>query len=156
MTTKLYIIALLFTVFACSKPGQIVQEYQSIDDELWASSQKISFPIEVNHQEKTHSLFYLVRYNKDYPYYNFYVKRHLLDSTGKEISHTLQGMYLFDEKTGQPKGAGWGNNYDYAILADSNMLFPYNGKYTIEIQQYMRKDTIQGISDFGISVSEHE
>jgi len=79
-----------------------------------------------------------------------------LDSAGKEVSNTLQGMYLFDEKTGQPKGSGWGNDYDYAILADSNYHFPFNGKYTIEIQQYMRKDTIEGISDFGLSISEHE
>lgn len=155
MKTKLYIVGLLL-LFACSEPGQLVQDYQSIDDEIWTSQQKLTFPVEVSDHKKPHRLLYLVRYNKDYPYYNFYVKRHLLDSTGKEISSTLQGMYLFDEKTGAPKGGGWGNNYDYSILADSNYLFPYNGKYTIEIQQYMRKDTIQGISDFGLSISANE
>lgn len=155
MKTKLYALGLLL-LFACSEPGQLVQDYQSIEDETWTAKQKLSFPVEIEDHKKSHSLFYLVRYNKDYPYYNFYVKRYLLDSTGKEISSTLQGMYLFDEKTGEPKGSGWGNNYDYSILADSNYHFPYPGKYTIEIEQYMRKDTIQGISDFGLSISKHD
>ncbi len=152
---KLYTLGLLL-LFACSEPGQLVQDYQSIEDEIWTSKQKLSFPVEIEDNQKSHSLFYLVRYNKDYPYYNFYVKRYLLDSTGKEISSTLQGMYLFDEKTGDPKGSGWGNTYDYSILADSNYIFPYQGKYTIEIEQYMRKDTVQGISDFGLSISKHD
>ena len=156
MKTSLYFVALLCILFACSEPGKIVQEYQSIDDNIWASTTKLRFPFEIENKNKAHNLFYLARYNKDYPYYNFYVKRFLLDSNGKELSGTLQGMYLFDEKTGEPKGGGWGNNFDYAILADSNLHFPYKGKYTIEIQQYMRKDTIEGISDFGISISEHE
>lgn len=156
MKTSLYFIALLCILFACSEPGKIVQDYQSIDDNIWASTTKLRFPFEIENKNKAHNLFYLARYNKDYPYYNFYVKRFLLDSNGKELSGTLQGMYLFDEKTGEPKGGGWGNNFDYAILADSNLHFPYKGKYTIEIQQYMRKDTIEGISDFGISISEHE
>jgi gliding motility-associated lipoprotein GldH len=152
---KFYIVGLLL-LFACSEPGQLVQDYQSIDDEVWTNKQTLTFPVEVADHTKAHRLFYLVRYNKDYPYYNFYVKRHLLDSTGKELSSTLQGMYLFDEKTGEPKGGGWGNNYDYSILADSIYRFPYDGKYTIAIDQYMRKDSIPGISDFGLSISTHE
>ncbi len=156
MKARLYILFGLLFLFSCSEPGKIVQDYQSIDHEIWSDKQRLSFPFEIVNNKKAHNLFYMVRYNKDYPYYNLYVKRFLLDSTGKEISSTLQGMYLFDEKTGHPKGSGWGNDYDYSILSDSNFRFPYNGKYTIAIQQYMRKDTIEGVSDFGISVSEHE
>jgi gliding motility-associated lipoprotein GldH len=156
MKTSLYFVTLLVMLFSCSEPGKIVQEYQSIKDDTWAATNKLSFSFEITNKDKAHNLFYLARYNKEYPYYNFYVKRFMLDSNGKQLASTLQGMYLFDEKTGEPKGGGWGNNYDYAILADSNLHFPYNGKYSIEIHQYMRKDTIQGISDFGISISEHD
>src|SRR5690606_6564917 len=132
----------------CSEQGKIVHYYQSLENEEWPSAQRLSYPVEIKNHKAKHNLYYLIRYSKEYPYYNFYVKRYLLDSTGKEISHLLQGMYIFDEKSGEPKGSGWGNKYDYNVLSDSVMTFPYNGKYTIAVEQYMRKDTIQGISDF--------
>jgi gliding motility-associated lipoprotein GldH len=127
-----------------------------VEDDEWLLSNKLLFPIEIADNKSTYTLQYLTRYTKDYPYYNLYIKRSLLDSTGKTLSSQLQGMYLFDEKTGVPKGGGWGNKYDYTILADSNMAFPYKGKYTIQLQQYMRQDTIPGISDMGISILKHE
>jgi gliding motility-associated lipoprotein GldH len=156
MRNKLYFFVVVALLFSCSEKGKVAHEYEELANDEWFASQKLSYPVEIEDHSKTYTLRYLVRYTKDYPYYNFYTKRFVLDSAGKQISSKLQGMYLFDEKTGTPKGAGWGNKYDYTILSDSTMTFPYNGKYTIQLQQYMRQDTIPGISDFGISLIKHE
>lgn len=156
MKNKLFLFSIVALLFSCSEKGKIVHDYKEVEDEEWLSSNKLLFPVEIEDNKSTYTLQYLARYTKDYPYYNLYIKRTVLDSAGKPLSTKLQGMYLFDEKSGKPKGSGWGNKYDHTILSDSNMTFPYKGKYTIQLQQYMRQDTIPGISDVGISVLKHE
>jgi len=156
MKNKIYLLTLMTLFLSCSEKGKVFHNYAAIENDEWLSKNKISFPVEIEDHNTKYTLHYLTRYTKDYPYYNLYVKRFVLDSTGKQLSSKLQGMYLFDEKKGAPKGGGWGNKYDHTILSDSNMTFPYNGKYTIELQQYMRQDTIPGISDIGISLFKHE
>jgi gliding motility-associated lipoprotein GldH len=151
MKIKLLSFCLLFAV-ACTDSKTILDDYESLSDDQWLSKNKLEFPFEVSNNKVSYALFYQVRYNKEYPFHNLYIKRHLLDSTGKNISSILQGMYLFDEKTGYPKGGGWGNNFDYQILSDSNVKFPYNGNYTIVLEQYMRIDTIPGLSHVGVKV----
>jgi gliding motility-associated lipoprotein GldH len=156
MKNKLFLFSIVAFLFSCSEKGKVFHDYQEVDNDEWLSANKLSFPVEIEDNKSTYTLQYLARYTKDYPYYNLYLKRSILDSTGKPLSSKLQGMYLFDEKSGAPKGSGWGNKYDHTILSDSNITFPYKGKYTIQLQQYMRQDTIAGISDMGISILKHE
>lgn len=156
MKNKLFLFSVVAFLFSCSEKGKVFHDYQEVDNDEWLSANKLLFPVQIEDNKATYTLQYLARYTKDYPYYNLYVKRSILDSTGKTLSSKLQGMYLFDEKSGAPKGSGWGNKYDHTVLADTNITFPYKGKYTIQLQQYMRQDTIIGISDMGISVLKHE
>jgi len=156
MKNKLFLFSIVAFLFSCSEKGKVFHDYQEIADDEWIPSNKISFPLEIDDEKSKYTLQYLTRYTKEYPYCNLYIKRAVLDSNGKQLSSKLQGMYLFDEKTGEPKGSGWGHKYDYTILSDSNMTFPYKGKYTIQLQQYMRQDTIAGISDMGISILKHD
>ena len=68
------------------------------------------------------------------------------------LSKKLQGMDLFHAASGEPYGAGFGNQFDYKILSDSTQKFTKPGVYTLRIEQSMRIDTLNGISSIGVEV----
>lgn len=151
-------ITLLFSVsamFSCSNPAIVTEEKIDMPDVHWAQKTQIDFPFEITDAKSTYKLFYQIRYNNDYPYYNLWVNRILLDENGNMISKKLQGMDLFNAGSGEPYGAGFGNFFDYKILSDSSQHFPKAGKYTLRIEQSMRIDTLQGVSSVGIEIEKN-
>ncbi len=155
---SVFYITFLFSVsamIACSNPAVVTEEKIDMPDVLWAQKTQVDFPFEITDSKASYKLFYQVRYNNDYPYYNLWVNRILLDENGNMISKKLQGMDLFNAGSGEPYGAGFGNFFDYKILSDSMQHFPKNGKYILRIEQNMRIDTLQGISSVGIQIEKN-
>ncbi len=74
------------------------------------------------------------------------------DSSGKFLNKKLQGMDLFKPITGIPFGSGMGSKKDYLIISEDNYKFPYAGKYTFKLKQYMRQENIPGISAVGFRI----
>ena len=60
---------------------------------------------------------------------------------------------LFDPKTGKPLGqSGIGDVFDHQFKLQENYKFDNIGEHTIQLQQYMRKDTLMGIYAVGIRI----
>ncbi len=94
-----------------------------------------------------------VRNESDYPFANLYYQWQLKDSTGRELDKKLASDYLFDQKTGWPLGnSGLGNIYDHRFHLLEGYTFPYNGKYTLQYEQFMRTDTLRGILAVGLRI----
>jgi gliding motility-associated lipoprotein GldH len=67
------------------------------------------------------------------------------------------GEYLFDAKSGEPKGkSGIGDLYDHRFLLLQNYQFPRPGKYKIILEQFMRMETLPGIVAVGVRVDKVE
>ena len=70
-----------------------------------------------------------------------------------EIKKEMINSFLFDEKTGKPQGtSGLGDIYDQQLLLLQNHKFNQAGKYTIQYEQFMRTDTLQGVLAIGVRV----
>lgn len=141
-----------FVLFSCTDPAIVTEAKIDAPDNYWTQKTQMDFPLEVTDPKATYRLFYQIRYNNDYPYYNLWVNRIILDEKGNMISKKLQGMDLFHASSGEPYGAGFGNYFDYKIMSDSLQKFPKAGKYTIRIEQNMRMDTLNGISSVGVEL----
>ena len=139
-------------LFSCTDSSIITEAKIDASNNYWTQKTQMDFPFEVSDPDATYKLFYQIRYNNDYPYYNLWVNRILLDEKGNMISKKLQGMDLFHSASGEPYGAGFGNYFDYKIMSDSLQKFPKAGKYTIRIEQNMRMDTLKGISSVGVEI----
>ncbi|MBC7451622.1 MAG: gliding motility lipoprotein GldH [Cytophagales bacterium] len=137
---------------SCTDPDIITEAKIDTSDDSWIQKEEMSFPVHVEDPSATYRIFYQMRYNTDYPYYNLWVNRFLYNEKGDLISKKLQGMELFNGTTGEPYGAGFGNYFDYKILSDSLYHFPSKGTYTIKIEQYMRQDTLKGVASVGVQV----
>jgi gliding motility-associated lipoprotein GldH len=146
----IFFASLIFLV-SCSD-NRVYDTMSDISESQWTDKQDLTYNIDIKDTSARYSLYYLVRYNNDNPYYNLYVTRYLHDSSDKFISKKLQGMDLFDPKNGMPYGSGLGTYKDYEILSEDKIKFPYAGNYKIKIKQYMRQDTIIGIKSFGVKI----
>ena len=150
------LILCILLQLSCRDPQIVTEAKIDIKENYWPQKNKMSFPIEITDPSLTYRIFYQLRYNQDYPFYNLWVNRLLYDEKGNLMSKKLQGMELFNSSTGEPYGGGFGNFFDYKILSDSMYHFPAKGKYTITIEQYMREDTLKGIASVGVEIIKNQ
>jgi gliding motility-associated lipoprotein GldH len=126
-----------------------------LDNSNWVQQEPIDITFDITDPTATYSLYYTLRYTVDYPYYNIWLNRSILNSKQQMISKKLQGLDLFNGKSGEPMGGGFGNSFDIEILSDSTLRFPTAGTHTLRIQQYMRQDTLKGIEAVGIKLKQN-
>jgi gliding motility-associated lipoprotein GldH len=151
----IFLVSVLLQV-SCTDSDIVTEAKTDMNENYWPQKNNVSFPFEVEDVSQSYSVFYTMRYNQDYPYYNIWVNRLLFDANGNMLSKKLQGMELFNSSTGEPYGGGFGNYFDYKILSDSNYHFPSKGKYTLTVEQYMRQDTLKGIASVGIEIIKND
>ena len=146
---------LMATLLGCD-PNVLYKDHEDIADGKWFVKNEPTFTFEIADTAQVYNVYYLVRNNISYPYYNLYVKRFLTDSTNKNGNEALNELILMDEKTGKPLGDGLGDLFDHKIIALKNYHFPRKGKYTFKVRQYMRQDPLVDILSMGISVEKIE
>ncbi len=125
---------------------------QDLDSNAWNENQELAFEVSIPDASVPYKLYYTVRYDNDYPFYNLYINRTLSDSSGKFLNKKLQGMDLFKSSTGIPMGSGMGSKKDYLIISEDKYIFPYAGKYTVKLKHYMRQENLPGISAVGFRI----
>jgi gliding motility-associated lipoprotein GldH len=158
-STKFFAILLgglmAVSLISCDKT-RVYDKMQDLDSSVWNDKQVLEFPIEIKNAELPYVISYTIRYDNEYPYYNLYINRELLDSAGVLLNKKMQGMDLFRATTGVPYGDGMGAKKDYQIISEQNVRFPYPGKYTIKLHQYMRIERLPGLSAVGVRIDLQE
>lgn len=143
-------------LWACGD-NRVYEQVIDFENQEWIITDKPSFEFEIDDINSKYNVFSDIRNAVSYPYARFYFTYYLQDSTGVEIQKKLMGEYLFDAKTGKPKGkSGIGDLYDHRYLLLQNYQFPKKGKYKIVLEQFMRMDTLPGIVAIGIRVEKVE
>lgn len=144
---SLSLASFLFLGVGCSENTIVMN---SIDGNWHKNDvQKFSFEIE-NHQVPRNIIF-VVRNNNEYPYSNLRVFATLKgeeDKTNKV--DTLH--YILAQPNGKWLGSGFGETKEILFQYKNTYQFPKNGKYSIEIKQAMRSDSLKGIEDIGIEI----
>jgi gliding motility-associated lipoprotein GldH len=138
-------------LFSCDG-SKVFDSMQDLDSNAWNENREMVYKVTIPDASESYKLFYTIRYDNNYPYYNLYINRVMEDSSGKFLNKKLQGMDLFKPVTGVPFGSGMGAKKDYLILSEDNYKFPYAGNYTFKLKQYMRQENVQGISAVGFRI----
>ncbi len=149
--TSLLVAALLI---GCNSDS-VHKDLVDFDGYQWAVDDVQTFEFEIKDNSKIYNINYLLRNAIQYPFYNIYLKSSLKDTSGTGLNSGMEELILFDEVTGKPMGDGLGDLFDHRIAAAQykNVKFPYNGKYTFEIQQNMRPDPLVGIMSIGFEIN---
>ncbi|UII27808.1 gliding motility lipoprotein GldH [Fulvivirga maritima] len=143
------IIAFLGALAACDE-NRIYEKNKTFENKEWLADSTQAFDFKIKDTTLTYNLYYNIRNTISYPFQNIYVQYTLKDSTDKELDSQLINNDLFDPKTGKPYGDGLGDVFDHQFPILKNYSFDQAGKYTITLQQFMRRDTLPDIIATGI------
>lgn len=139
-------------LWACQDPNVVYKENADIDDGKWFVKNTPTFRFQITDASQPYDIYYTIRNNLTYPYYNLYLTRYLTDERGKELESRLDELILMDPKTGKPRGKGLGDLYDNKVLMKRGYRFPKPGTYAFRIKQYMRQDPLPDVVSVGISI----
>lgn len=133
-------------VVACDS-NRVFEENVAIPDKVWNADNKIKFEVDILDTLAPHNFYVNVRNTGAYRYSNLYVFLHIKFPNGK-FSHDTIECPLAD-KTGKWYGSGTGQIKDNQVLVKYNMRFPLEGRYEFEIEQAMREEELEEITDVG-------
>ena len=151
MKLRILVFLLLF-IFGCDS-NRLFETNTDFSESSWLVQNKPSFEFRIRDLGKRYNVLCNVRNTSDYPYARLFFNFSLKDSTGTVINKELKSLFLFDAKTGKPFGtSGIGDLYDHQLPILSEYQFPYQGRFTVEFEQQMRLDTLQGITAVGLRV----
>lgn len=151
----LSVLCLGFLLSSCDK-NRVYEQNKDFESNVWKIADVQEFPFEIKDASKNYNIYFNIRNSISYEYYNLYLKHTLIGPDGKQVSSNLHETFLMDKKTGKPLGDGSGDIFDHQILALKNQKFSQTGKYTLKLQQYMRRDPLPGIMAIGIRVDNQE
>lgn len=116
----------------------------------WNKKATQKFEFEIKDAPNPKNIIFVVRNNNDYPYSNIWLFSRLYSKENKGKSDTVN--YVLAKPNGEWIGSGFGDTKETLFQYKLNYKFPKNGKYFIDVQHGMRRDTLKGIEDFGIKI----
>jgi gliding motility-associated lipoprotein GldH len=153
------LIAVIFFTSCDSK--RKYDTYKSVGTNGWEQEHKISFDFNIQDTISSNQLFINVRNNNEYPFSNLFLITELEYPTGFSVIDTLE--YEMADVSGNWLGEGFTDLKSSKLFFKEDFVFPNSGKYTITIEQAMRKrneisgiQLLEGITDIGFRVESKE
>nr|WP_199074990.1 gliding motility lipoprotein GldH [Pedobacter sp. ASV19] len=149
---SLWSIALLAVVLwsGCTT-NNVTDLNVSMDQHRWSYINKVSATVDIKDPAKAYNIFFRLRHTADYRYSNIYILFHLKPAGGKKV--TRRYGFKLAQADGQWLGSGSGNLFTYTFPLLTQYHFPAAGKYELVMEQNMRDNPLQEISDAGLTVS---
>lgn len=142
----------LLALISCDQ-SRIYEQNVDFKEKAWVVSEQPRFEFEIKDHTRNYNLYYTVRNSLNFPFSRMFVTYTLQDSTGNNLKKELVSEFLFDQKTGEPFGSsGIGDLYDHRFPLLKNYHFDRPGKYAITLEQFNRRDTLEGVLAVGVRV----
>jgi len=146
----LFRLSLVFTIaliISCDRE-KFYDESLSLSNDQWPSDKEMSFRINIEDTVNTYRFFLNVRNSTSYKYNNIYFFLTTEYPGGGMSRDTIECQLA--ARDGKWLGRGSGRYRDNRIMIRENIRFPRKGKYTLSLNQAMREDTLQGVSEAGV------
>lgn len=154
MRFLLVFICSVFALWGCDRE-RVYEKNHDFENRYWAVREKPVFEFDVTDTTQAYSVYCNLRNSIDYPYSRIFIQYSLQDSSGNSLKKDLISSFLFDEKTGKPFGSsGLGDIYDQRIVLLENHTFKKTGKHSLQLEQFMRTDTLEGVLAVGIRLAQ--
>lgn len=144
-------VTLVILITACDK-DRVYEHNKDQAGAIWLADSIAHFDFIINDADDSYNILFNVRNGLQFPHSNIYIKYFLLDSLGHQIESELRNFELFHAKSGYPLGNGAGDIFESQFLLLKNYSFADTGRYFINLQQYMRYDSLPEIYSVGVRV----
>lgn len=152
-TAFILIIAFAATLAACND-GALVDRYHELPEDGWHYEHTVTDTFVVEKPGHYHQIYANLRVSGDYPYANIYLKLNITKPDGTQKSEIL--TVPLAAKSGKWLGSGLGDAITFQTPILHRKYLDQKGKYTIEIEQNMRLETLANILSTGIRVEQQE
>lgn len=138
----LFVFSFSLFLIGCGKDFEYQKKYE-IADNSWSYPDSLNFNFNIEDTTRIYNLFLEVEHQDNYSFQNLYTQIHTKFPGGERLSETLS-LELAD-KAGNWMGGCSGSTCTLLIPIQQNAFFNAEGSYEITIEQYMRKNPIDGI-----------
>ncbi|MDO4230084.1 MAG: gliding motility lipoprotein GldH [Capnocytophaga sp.] len=151
----LNLFSICIFLVGCGADAQY-SEYISLPNG-WDKNQPIIFQIEQTDTITKRNMFIMIRNNEAYEFSNLFLITRIEQPDNKVIVDTLE--YEMATPEGKWLGYGYSAVKENKLWYKENFTFPTAGKYTIKIEQAMRKigenegiERLSGITEVGLQI----
>ncbi len=145
------LITSIVLLLGCDQ-GSLADSNMSMPSRNWNYANKVKVQADIKDSNRPVDIYFKLRHTADYRYSNIFVLLHIKGPAG--MKQTRRYEYKLAQPDGQWNGSGSGNLFTYVLPLLTNYKFPAPGKYELEVEQNMRDNPLQEISDVGIKVSQ--
>lgn len=149
----LFWIGLFFIAITSCDNKRIFDDYQKIPDMVWNKDSVFTFNFNVTSSMINHNLYLNVRNKINYSYSNLWLFVEVVEPNGKATKDTFE--ITLAEPSGKWLGEGFGGIKTSQVIFRRNVVFNETGKYEVKIQQGMRDENLEGISDIGFRLEKN-
>jgi gliding motility-associated lipoprotein GldH len=153
MKNTIYFIFLILVFVSCG-PKVIFEEKAEINNGVWTKDQKLSYSFEVTDTIKKYDILLNVNSNKEYKYQNIYINIETIFPKGNKTEDLVS--LEISKPNGEPFGKCSGDECTTPILLQEKVKFPSLGKYIINMYQYSRLQSIEGLNSGILLIQEAE
>jgi len=145
------LVAFLLTGLAsCQDTLVVVDNNVEITGRNWSYTEKVQVPVMIENVDVPYNLYVNLRLTSKYKYANIFLLIHTTAPDGKKTTERKEFRLALSD--GEWLGSGSGNLYSYQMPFKENYTFPAKGKYLIELEQNMRDNPLDYVSDAGVRV----
>ncbi|MCU0399731.1 MAG: gliding motility lipoprotein GldH [Algoriphagus sp.] len=141
------LIPLLLSTASCSQ-NRLFEQFHPFDEASWSEQDSALFDLRELPSIDGKSLI-AVKYTDTYGFSNCYIRVITRDSSRSVLQNKLLNVPIFDSKSGQPLGEGFGNTF---TKYDTLPFDLSKGTKEVILVQYMRQAKLEGIEAVGFKV----
>ncbi len=145
----LFFLIIIFFLNSCDT-NRVFEEYKSLKKSTWSRFDNAKFDVRITDTKSPHNVIINVRNEGNYKSSNLYLFVTISSPNGNSVKDTVE-LFLADEH-GKWYGSGIGDIFSHQILYKNFIYFPDTGIYTFELEQAMRTEELEHISDIGIRI----
>lgn len=147
---QIILAIIVATAFSACDRNLVFEKYQPISKNGWNKDSVVIFTIPVTDTLQNHNLYINVRNDVKYKYSNLWLFVKISEPGEVAVADTFE--VILAEPTGKWIGEGFGGIKTRQVIYKSGVYFPVSGDYKIKIQQGMRDELLEGITDIGFRV----
>lgn len=153
--TKFFLVSAvgLLLLFAGCDSTRVHEVNVEFADKTWNIADRVTVDFEIKDTTLRYNVYFNVRNSLDYPYSRLFIHYAIVDPKNVVLEKKMVSNYLFDQKTGEPFGeSGIGDLFDHQFPLIKNYKFQQIGLHKITFEQFMRKDTLEGVMAVGARI----
>ncbi len=147
-----FIIVVFFFLLGCVKQGTW-EQVQTVEQMKWNVNKTFTFEYPSTDTINNYNVYIDVRHAAQYKYSNLYIFVTTKAPNGRSIKDTLE--FQLANTKGQWYGSGLSDIKELRLCYKAGIKFGQAGNYFFKIEQAMRDEVLQHITDIGVRIEKN-